>query len=260
MKSAAVSLAFATLAVWTGVALAQDTTPPGTPAGTPAPDKAQVQIQQTPPQQMKTQPATPANPAVSPATPADAALQARLGEIRQRGMALPAKDKETVGKLIETEAKEVDLEATSKGEAVIAGRIAGEFGMTPDALQAERAGLNAGWGDLLIAHTLVAGSGSDLTVAQLYQLRREGMGWGEVAHGMGLNVGQALAGIRAEGRVAKGMLKPDGKPAKIAAGTKKASGGAKAGESSRGGKADAAARVGAGSQAEETLPKGQGGK
>jgi hypothetical protein len=89
--------------------------------------------------------------------------------------------------------------------------------VSADALSDERARLDAGWGELMIAHTLDANAKTDLTMDQIFALRQEGMGWGRIAAGLGLSPGNVKGAVQAETRVARGIDRPDGRVAPIGA-------------------------------------------
>jgi hypothetical protein len=179
-----------------GTALAQtgdNTTSTGTPpASVPATDQANAQ-----------------------ATSSTETANAKLATIRERAHGTPEKDaKETETKL-DASKSSVDKEAAAKGDNVVAGRLATEFGTTSDALMAEKAQYNTGWGDLMIAHALQA-NGGDVTVDQLFQMRTtDNLGWGQIANGMGLKLGKVVSAVQSEGKVATGQSKGDGKVASM---------------------------------------------
>src|SRR5262249_21994797 len=103
----------------------------------------------------------------------------------------------------------------TKGEAGVADRLAAEFQTTADAMTAERAALKTSWGDLMIAHALAANAKSNLAVADLVGMHADGMGWGQIAAGLGLDLGETVSAIHAEGRVADGTAKTAGRAAVI---------------------------------------------
>src|SRR6185503_7077581 len=117
-------------------------------------------------------------------------------------------------------------DAARYGSTTVAGRLAAEFGMTTDELMSEHQAIGCSWGDLMIAHSLHANAGAEASVAQLIQLRREGTGWGQIAAGLGLKLGQVVSAVQAEGKVASGLAKPDGKVAVIRGDGTRASAGA----------------------------------
>src|SRR5262245_38363360 len=107
-------------------------------------------------------------------------------------------------------ADQVDKRASIEGDATVATRLAAEFGMTPDALTAEKKALDVSWGQLMIAHTIDANTKSGVTVEQLVTMKKDGMGWGQIAAGLGLQLGSVVSGVNAESRVAHGLDKADG--------------------------------------------------
>jgi hypothetical protein len=174
--------------------------------------------------------------------------EAQLKAIRNRAAKMPATDREEIDKKLEGNAKDVDVEAVTNGDATVADRFAAEFGVTSEALLAERTQYNVGWGEIMIAHTLLANAPAGTTIDQLYTLHADGMGWGQVAYGMGLRVGSVAAAVKTETMVARGTVKADGKPAKIGTNTRVASAGdvhARAGQARVGAATNAAAGAGA---------------
>ena len=158
-------------------------------------------------------------------TPAASKSEAQLKAIRERAGKMPAADREQIEKTLAGNEKDVDVEAVTNGDATVADRFASEFGMTSEALLAERTQYNVGWGDVMIAHTLLASAPSGTTVDQLYTLHSEELGWGSIAYGMGLRVGSVTAAIKTETLVARGTMKADGKTPKIGTTTRVASAG-----------------------------------
>jgi hypothetical protein len=179
----------------------------------------------------------------SAATSDSPKAEARLKTIRDRAAKMPAKDREEIDKKLETNAKDVDVEAVTNGDATVADRFAAEFGVTSEALLAERTQYNVGWGEVMIAHTLLANAPGGTTIDQLYTMHADGMGWGQIAYGMGLRVGSVAAAMKTETLVARGTVKPHGKPAKIASNTRVASA---AGAHARAGRVNASTNVSAG--------------
>ncbi|MGE5180075.1 MAG: hypothetical protein ACM3PF_13385 [Bacteroidota bacterium] len=201
------------LALAAAPALAQD------PA-TPQPSQQQSTPQATPP---ATAPdATPA-PAVQPAPAAQPAMgndaatpnADPLVAIRDVGKKADPKADQKMTAALESVNSDVEKNATTDGDRKIAERLAGEFGSTPDALIAEKGDLKASWGQLMIAHSLIANDGNNLTAKQLFDLRAEGMSWGQIATGMGFRLGDVIRAAKEEAKVAKGLEKPDGKVAVV---------------------------------------------
>jgi hypothetical protein len=162
----------------------------------------QVQ-QQTPPQE--TPPATP------PATPADDVTKS----IREKGAKLSEKTSKSVDAKLDVTEKSVDAAAAKSGDQTVADRLAKEFGTTPDVMMQEKSQFNVGWGQLVVANTLMANAKTPVTLQQLFDMRNSGMGWGQIANGMGLKLGEVISASKAEASVANGHTKPDGKVATI---------------------------------------------
>jgi hypothetical protein len=199
----------------------------------------------TPPPDASTTPKDEAPPAASATIKEQTAVKTNptIEKVKERGLKVSAKEREGIDKRLDEIERQIENEATSKGDAAVAGRIAGEFSMTADALTAERSQYSRGWGEILVAHTLAANSKSDATLADIYQMRNQGMGWAVIAHGLGLKLGDVVPAVKSEGRVALGLAKGDGKAATIHAST---SAGAKAGAKVDAGKASSSAGVGVG--------------
>jgi len=196
-SSLAAVLGISTAMVLGGAAMAQTGDNSSPPATTPPPATVPVSDQ-----------------AATQATAATSTADAKLAEIEARGKATPEKEAKTAEAKLDATKATVDKEATDKGDNVVAGRLATEFGMTPDALSAEKTQFNTGWGDLMIAHSLTNAK-SDVTLDQLFQMRKDGMGWGQIANGLDLRIGDLVSSSASEGRVATGHAKADGKVAAI---------------------------------------------
>lgn len=231
---------------------------------------AQAQTTTAPP----TDPAPPA--AVQPAEQAapqaaDATAKAneKLAKIRERGATLDLNERQSFEERLEKEKLVIDLEGTSKGDATVAERLAGDLGVSAEVLTAEKAQYQTGWGDLTIAH-LLKSNVPDVTLDGLFQLRKEGQGWGQIAHGLDLKLGPLLSAVKSQGKVATGQEKADGKPASLHGQEMKAEAKAKAAEGkAKGAEKAAAAKSGAAKQApaakttpaaNATPPAGGGGR
>jgi hypothetical protein len=134
-----------------------------------------------------------------------------LEAIRTRARTLSPKEAEATEPKIDAMIKGVDTEA-AKADSKVPDRLATRFGITPDALVAEKAKFGAGFGELMIAHLLLSDekSGTTVTLDDLFKMHGEGMGWGQIAHGMGLKLGGLVSAARNEGREATGKGKPGG--------------------------------------------------
>lgn len=233
MRMLSMSAALCVLALSAGGALAQETTTPqsGTQSTQPAPPP-QSQDQSTQPAQTpnaqpapETQPApgtppsaVPVDPAAgSPAAGANAAAASTdvLAAIRTAGKKADAKADQKATAALDAASNDLEKNVASDGDRKIAERLAAEFGTTPDALLAEKNDLKTSWGQLVIAHSIVANGTMEVTPKQLLDLRAEGMSWGQIANGMGLRLGQVVSAAKEEVRVGKGLTKPDGKVAVV---------------------------------------------
>ena len=182
---------------------ASSTTPAPDPSATPAVEAAPAASAET---STKAQASAP--PASNPA----------IDKVKERGMKVSAKERQDVDKKLDEIEAQIEAEAKAKGDAEVAGRIAAEFGLTADALTAERSQFSRGYGELTVAHTLMANAKTDATLADMFTMRAMGLGWGQIAAGLNLKLGEVVSGMKAEQRVAMGLEKADGKAAVIATG------------------------------------------
>jgi len=208
-------------------------------APAPTADKAPAPAQVVPP------PAAPATPA--PAAPASPSLQSQLEAnntqhqankkfevIKAKGAMTSAQARARADTKLGAAAKKADASVAAKGEATVAARLAAEFGMTAEELSAERQSFGCSWGELMIARSLRAMSTTEVSAGELLELRKD-TGWGQIAAGLGLKLGEAVGAVQAEERVAAGLVEPDGKVAAIhpstrsRASSKSAAGGAASG-------------------------------
>jgi len=148
----------------------------------------------------------------------DVAAQQRLEAIKDKGAQVDARARAKAEAKLDASAKSTDQKAEAQGEATVAARLAKEFGTTTDAIMSQKAQLETSFGQLMIAHTLSANAGDGtnaISVDQLFELRGEGMGWGQIAAGLGFNLGSVVSAVQSENRVAIGLSKPDGMAASV---------------------------------------------
>jgi hypothetical protein len=217
------------LTLATGIALAEETKTDGAATQAPAGQTTPSATPATPADQTTTPPAAPnATPATPDAKPAPvpipsgdpkaaqaAAAADPLTQIRDQGKKLDASADKKASTAIEAAANDVEKNVATDGDKKIAERLAGEFGVSVEMLTAEKDGLKVGWGQLMLARTLLANSSTELSTRQLFDLRNEGMSWAQIASGMGLKLGDVLNATKAEAKVAKGLAKADGKVAVV---------------------------------------------
>ena len=140
---------------------------------------------------------------------------AALPEIRDRAESMPIDQRKDIDKRIGITVERVNKDATARGQTTVAGRLATEFGVTTEALLDQKGEHGLSWGELVIAYTLLANSKEKVTLLDLLSLRSDGLSWGAVAFGLRFHMEDLEDAIKAEGRVAMGLSKPDGKPAVI---------------------------------------------
>ncbi len=229
-----------------GATQTQTTPPPATQTQTPPAPASQTQT--TPAPTPATQPSadTKATMSAEGSATASADADAAVKEIRERATKASAKGRAAVDKQLKKISADVDAEANAKGKAVAAGRVAPEFGMTGEALAAESDQFNAGLGEVIIAHMLLANSKTPVTVAALFDMRKDGMGWGQIAQGLNLKMGEVASAAAKEGKIAQGTAKSTGKVAMIHSASAHASTHAGLDAGAKAGKTGAAGSVGVG--------------
>ena len=109
----------------------------------------------------------------------------------------------------------IELVGVVDQDSARAKNVAAEFGTTSQAIMDEKNELKASWGNLMIAHTLASNTTSGMSVAQLMELKSSGMGWGQIAAGLGLDLGSVVSAVKSEARVANGTAHADGHVAVI---------------------------------------------
>jgi len=182
---------------------------------------------------------------------ADAAAKAKVDALRSRVTAQSAKvsaaSRTRADEQLSASAKDVDAHATGDQQTQVAERLGKEFSLSTDAIVAEKTSLDASWGDLTIAHSLAAKAGGDVDVASLMALKQGGMGWGQIAAGLGLKLGSVVSGVKANSAAATGMAKAGGNASAMHGASAKAGAGAGAGVGkgvAAGAKVDAGVKVG----------------
>ncbi len=148
-------------------------------------------------------------------TQATADLTRLRGRIIDKATDVSSRAKSKAEARLTASAQRVDDLVNQQGDAAVATRLATEFGLATEVLSKERQSFTASWGDVMIAHTLSSNVGGDVSAAQLLAIRTQGMGWGQMAAGLGLDLGSAVSSVNAESRVASGLARADGKVAMI---------------------------------------------
>jgi hypothetical protein len=197
---------------------AQPTTPSTTPSETPPSSSSSQTAAPSTTQAPAVAPvekATTESAATPAADPALAAARARMAAILERGAKQPQKARTEAEAKLQEIVNEMNGSAVSGGNDKVAERFAEELAMTKDAVSAEKTSTGMSWGDLMLAHLLLANVGPDLTVDQIQQMKKDGNGWGVIAAGMGYKLGDVVGALRAEAKVASGTAKGDGKVAAL---------------------------------------------
>ena len=137
---------------------------------------------------------------------------AKLRErIEQKAAKTSAKARDKAESQLEATATEIEKTVVAQGETKVATRLAAEFGGTTESMIEAHQELGTSWGALTIANTIASNSKTEVTVEQLLNWKVDGMGLGELAAGLGLQLGSVVSSVKAEGRVAQGLAKADGK-------------------------------------------------
>lgn len=173
--------------------------------------------------------------------------------IRRRGAAVSKSARDKAEAKLRQIVGKVDATA-QQGEERVATRLATQFHTTAQAMMDEKTQFGCGWGELMIAHTLAASSNADISLQTLFQMHADGMGWGQIAAGMGFNLGDAVHAARAEARVAEGDAKADGKVAVMHGVGSKYGLGASAGMGADANAHGAGARAGGGTSVSTSVP------
>jgi hypothetical protein len=145
---------------------------------------------------------------------AQASTEALRKRIVERAAKVSSAALEKTERQLDAVARRVDQTANA-AEQKVADRLAKEFGVTAEALAEQQSEVKASWGQLMIAHTIEANSTSGATAEQLLELHAQGMGWGSIAAGLGLTLGEVVSAANAEQRVATGAARADGRVAVV---------------------------------------------
>ena len=152
-----------------------------------------------------------ADPDESDTPSSDEAVAVSLSDVRARAETMPVDRRIDIDKRIGATVERVNKQAEGKGQAAVAKRLAAEFSVSSEALLDEKGRHGLSWGEIVIAHTLLANSSEKVTLLDLATLRSDGLSWGAIAFGLKFHMEDFEDAIKAEGRVAMGLSKADGK-------------------------------------------------
>ncbi len=138
-----------------------------------------------------------------------------LTEIRSRAQSMPIDRRVDIDKRIAATLERVDKQAADKGQRSVAARLAAQFSTSADALADEKGRLGWSWGEMMIACTLLSNSEKGVSLSDIATLRSEGLSWGAIAYGLRFRLEDLEDAIKAQGKVAMGLSKPDGKAVEI---------------------------------------------
>ncbi|HTM01524.1 MAG TPA: hypothetical protein VL503_10430 [Candidatus Omnitrophota bacterium] len=145
--------------------------------------------------------------AAEPDTAAIEAVKLSRSEVRERAETMPIDRRLDLDKRIRLTVERVNREASDQGQAKVASRLAREFHVSPDELFAEKAEQGLSWGEMMIAHTLMAHSDNPIDFGDLAALHEEGLSWAAIAFGMQYHLEDLEEWVKAEGKVAMGLPK-----------------------------------------------------
>jgi len=95
----------------------------------------------------------------------------------------------------------LDNQAFSGGDQAVAQRLSVTFGVSNDVLLQEKATAGVTWGDVFLAHTIVANTRTALTTTDLLQMRVSGLTWLQVARNVNLSTTRFSDAIQIETRL-----------------------------------------------------------
>jgi hypothetical protein len=138
-----------------------------------------------------------------------------LTEVRSRAESMPIDRRIDIDKRIAATVVRIDKQAVDQGQRAAAAKLAAQFSTSADALADEKGRLGWSWGEMMIACTLLSNSEKGVTLSDLATLRSDGLSWGAIAYGLRFRLEDFEDALKAQGKVAMGLAKPDGKAATI---------------------------------------------
>jgi hypothetical protein len=158
-------------------------------------------------------------PAVADETRTDATVADSASEdlpaVRALAETMPIDRRIDMEKRIHATVAKVNDSVKGQGQTALAGRLAPGFGMTGEALLDEKGRLGWTWGDMVVAHALLANAARTVTLVDLETLRSDGLGWAPIAFGLKFHMEDLEDVIKAGGKIAAGLSGPgDGSSAR----------------------------------------------
>jgi hypothetical protein len=130
-----------------------------------------------------------------------------LPAIRQRAGSMPVDARIDMDKRIAATIERVNARAADQSTSAVAARAAAEFSMTSETILEEKGTHGWSWGEVLVAHTLLANSTQGMTATDLAALREDGFGWASIAYGLQFRMEDFEDALKEQGRVAMGLGK-----------------------------------------------------
>lgn len=134
-----------------------------------------------------------------------------LQAVRRRAESMPIDARVDMDKRIAATVERVNRRASEQGQSAVAARLAAEFSVPGETLLDVKGTHGWRWGDVVIAYTLLANTPQGVGPTDLASLRSEGLSWAAIAYGLQFRMEDFEEAIKAQGRVAMGWSKPDGK-------------------------------------------------
>ena len=128
-----------------------------------------------------------------------------LRAIRQRAGSMPVDARIDMDKRITATIERVNARAAAQSSSAVAARAAAEFSVTSETILEEKGTHGWSWGEVLVAHTLLANSTQGLTAQDLAALREDGFGWASIAYGLRFRMEDFEDALKEQGRVAMGL-------------------------------------------------------
>jgi hypothetical protein len=86
----------------------------------------------------------------------------------------------TLNQTLNETATTINQRAVTSGDQAVAASLSDALLVDPGVLEAQRAEFDVSWGDLLVAHELSQASRTRIPVDRIFDLRSEGMSWGQI--------------------------------------------------------------------------------
>jgi len=130
----------------------------------------------------------------------------RLEAIKDHGLSTPEQHRDRAEARLAVTSRKVNAHAARTGDEKMAETLGNEFGVAPTVLLDEKRDLGVTWAEVMIAHVLGANS-HFASPREIVEIERQGLGWGQIAAGMGFGLRETVRAAQRECRVAIGTSK-----------------------------------------------------